>query len=141
MTYTRCNFQRRSVERTLDRHESLINYANHLRTTAALPSFPLSFAARTRNPKFPFPLYARHPPYHSLPPVLVWPRPISRPSNPPCFFPLASETTRLARGLFIKTFELTRFRRVRFILSWPPYIYIYTYLCVLFIPISPFFHL
>lgn len=39
--------------------------------------------------------------------VLVWPRPISRVLPP--FFPLASETTRLARGLFIKTFGLTRF--------------------------------
>lgn len=53
MTYTRRNFQLESVERTPHQHQSLINYANDLRTAAVLPS---PCVTRTRNPEFPFPL-------------------------------------------------------------------------------------
>lgn len=103
MTYTRRNFQRRSAERILDRHESLINYANHLRTTAALPP-PRREDAQSQVP-FPF-VRATSSTQSSARARLAAPNFTSFQSRPR-FFPLASETTRLARGLFIKTFELT----------------------------------
>lgn len=99
-----------SLQRILDRHESLINYANHLRTTAALPSFLPPFSPRGRAIPSSLSLCTRdilRATVFRRRAVLVWPRPISRVLPP--FFPLASETTRLARGLFIKTFGLTRF--------------------------------
>lgn len=72
-----------------------------------LPSFP-PFRREDAQSQVPFPFVrATSSTVFRRRAVLVWPRPISRVLPP--FFPLASETTRLARGLFIKTFGLTRF--------------------------------
>lgn len=116
---------------TLGYCESLINYANDLRTTTVYPSLPSPPAlpsfrpvrrARTRNLDV-LPL---------CPSILSSER--CRPSSQRLFLPLPvsvasplhrpTASTQLAR-LFIKTSKLTGFNRVRFTLFAPRYIIYY----------------